>query len=959
MNETQQYIDQLNTDKSNLVTNLVNKGVSATNDETFTTLVPKVAQIEPILQAKSTYASVSDDVVVTASPSYDGLSKVTVHQITSSVIPNLTPDVIKRNEVILDVTGTYGPTSQVKNATPSTKSQVIKPDEGIEFMSAVNLSAVTSSIDPDIQPGNIKKDITILGVEGTYTGDLVLEDLKTVNPVKAGSIVVPSSGYDAMEQVKINPVTASIDSNIQPQNIKKDITILGVEGTYEPEPTQEKTVTPKTNKQVIQPDEGYSGLSKVTVQEVTSDIDSDIKSSNILDGVTILGVTGNVIPLTPDMLEEKTVTPSTSSQILTPSAEKEGFSKVTVYPVTSAIDTNITPDNIKVNKTILGVTGTYTGGDISLQEKTVNPTPSQQEILPDAEYDALSKVTVNAIETEELSVTPTTQQQVYDHSNDTPYSKVTVKAVTSSIDPNIQPENIKRNMSILGVIGTYEGEEQTYFGALSAGSTSQSGIVNSILKLPNDLVITGTSATYLFASCYNLQELPTLDFSNITNIDYCFYNLKSLTSIPNYNFNSVTTAQQAFSYSDLSNVSNFSLSLPNVTNINGIFKSASMPANFSLSFPNTTEIQEMFTSTRFSSQDLNLDFSIIAPKAEEFAGPFSSSVSVSNSITPKILNINAIYGNSDYVDNITITDSSYTILPSSVMSGKLNYTLTFNTAVTLPLNGVSLPYFTSLDNKAVIITSGDIICPANNGFSFLFASGSSMTDYYSDVFDSENELTKGYYINSEDRSVINAQNFEVFHGLSDIYNRIRNVPDNQQGIPLTFTYNVQSAKYLSGILHLSTVTNVIVNTTNALKTLYIGGNFPKGNSADISLQSLSEIDCSGLTNISISFGSDVTAQFSSFTDFGGFKNIGQAYTQKTEHYIFYRIYLSKFTALSHASLMNVINKLYDLNLSYDTAGGGTLYRQYLILGAENYAKLSPEEIAIATNKGWDVVESAS
>ena len=55
------------------------------------------------------------------------------------------------------------------------------------------------------------------------------------------------------------------------------------------------------------------------------------------------------------------------------------------------------------------------------------------------------------------------------------------------------------------------------------------------------------------------------------------------------------------------------------------------------------------------------------------------------------------------------------------------------------------------------------------------------------------------------------------------------------------------------------------------------------------------------------------------------------------------------------SLMNVINNLYDLNLTYDVANGGTLYRQILRLGSTNLAKLTSDEIAIATNKGWDVI----
>lgn len=46
MATTTDYLTQLQKDKTTLVTNLVAKGVDATNDETFTTLVPKVANIQ-------------------------------------------------------------------------------------------------------------------------------------------------------------------------------------------------------------------------------------------------------------------------------------------------------------------------------------------------------------------------------------------------------------------------------------------------------------------------------------------------------------------------------------------------------------------------------------------------------------------------------------------------------------------------------------------------------------------------------------------------------------------------------------------------------------------------------------------------------------------------------------------------------------------------------------------------
>lgn len=84
------------------------------------------------------------------------------------------------------------------------------------------------------------------------------------------------------------------------------------------------------------------------------------------------------------------------------------------------------------------------------------------------------------------------------------------------------------------------------------------------------------------------------------------------------------------------------------------------------------------------------------------------------------------------------------------------------------------------------------------------------------------------------------------------------------------------------------------------------------------------------------------------TNFGGLKDLGKNYlTTANENYGYYKLDLSSCTSLTHNSLMNVINNLYDIA----TAGVKT---QQLVLGSTNLAKLTTEEIAIATNKGWAV-----
>ena len=81
------YLEQLTEDKSTLVTNLVAKGISASDEETFTTLVPKVNEITPVNnQSKSVTITTNTTTNIEPDSGYTGLSSVSV---TTNVAPDM------------------------------------------------------------------------------------------------------------------------------------------------------------------------------------------------------------------------------------------------------------------------------------------------------------------------------------------------------------------------------------------------------------------------------------------------------------------------------------------------------------------------------------------------------------------------------------------------------------------------------------------------------------------------------------------------------------------------------------------------------------------------------------------------------------------------------------------------------------------------------------------------------
>lgn len=148
---------------------------------------------------------------------------------------------------------------------------------------------------------------------------------------------------------------------------------------------QDKTVNASTSQQRITADQGYTGLGTVTINAVKNVLPENIKS-----GETILGVTGNVVELNGETID---VTPSTSSQTISPSGQHNGITEVRVQAVTSNIDSNITAENIVKDVTILGVTGSYEGVAINNQDKNIT---ADGTYTFDSGYTGLGTVVVTA-----------------------------------------------------------------------------------------------------------------------------------------------------------------------------------------------------------------------------------------------------------------------------------------------------------------------------------------------------------------------------------------------------------------------------------------------------------------------------------------------------------------------------------------------------------------------------------
>ena len=217
----------------------------------------------------------------------------------------------------------------------------------------------------------------------------------------------------------------------------------------------------------------------------------------------------------------------------------------------------------------------------NFQEKEVTPTKEIQEIKADQQYDGLSKVVVNAIPSEyiipsgDITITASGTYDVKDKENaivNIPEKQLGTKTITENGTYKATDDNLDGYSEV--EVATTGVNIDDYFksSASGVGSNYYPGIMNFIKKVKSPLTIVGTSMKYFFSYC-NLEELPQINTSNVTDMNSMFLGsqAKSL-DLSSFDTSNVTNMKYMFdSCENLKEIPYFDMS--NTQKVTNIFQS--------------------------------------------------------------------------------------------------------------------------------------------------------------------------------------------------------------------------------------------------------------------------------------------------------------------------------------------------------------------------------------------------
>ena len=164
------------------------------------------------------------------------------------------------NDVKFDLTGdTVAPNTLLTGATAHDKS-------GAQITGTCSYDSDTS--DATVAVAEILKDKTAYARGAKIVGTMPNNGAKNYTISDLNDQTISLGFYDGSGKISIN---SAEKAKIIPANIKNGVSILGVQGTMtgqEDLQVQSKTVAPTFTAQTILPDEGYDYLSQVVVSAI-------------------------------------------------------------------------------------------------------------------------------------------------------------------------------------------------------------------------------------------------------------------------------------------------------------------------------------------------------------------------------------------------------------------------------------------------------------------------------------------------------------------------------------------------------------------------------------------------------------------------------------------------------------------------------------------------------------------
>ena len=269
----------------------------------------------------------------------------------------------------------------------------------------------------------------------------------------------------------------------------------------------------------------------------------------------------------------------------------------------------------------------------NMQEKEAIPTKEQQEIVPDKNYDGLSKVTVNAIPDEyiipngELEII---QNGIYDVSSkasakvNVPEKVLGTKTITKNGTYNATDDNLDGYSKV--EVATSGVDINDYFtDTIKNGNSNEGGWVYCIKKLKSPLTVSGTSGYYMFGM-YRASEIPVIDTSNITYMSCMFIAATGLTSLDLNYWNTSKVYDMSSMFKTCTNLTDLKIGnwdTSNVENMSSMFQYSGKLTNLDLSKWNTNKVKNMnsiFAScNKLTNLDIrNFDFSNVTSYTNMF-----------------------------------------------------------------------------------------------------------------------------------------------------------------------------------------------------------------------------------------------------------------------------------------------------------------------------------------------------